>query len=77
VSTSTSVFRTSLQRSAELTGLKIDIPDQPIWTDENISYLKSSRNSSLKRGAAKAWLGHLNALRWCSLLLAFSSARLT
>ncbi len=64
MSTSTSVFRASLQLSAELTGLIIDIPDQPIWTDSDINHLKSSRNSSLKHGAAKAWLGHLNALRW-------------
>src|SRR6202012_6061613 len=64
VSTSTSAFRSSLQLSAELTGLKVDIPDQPAWSEHDISRLRSSENSTLKRGAAKAWLGHLNALRW-------------
>jgi len=64
VSTKTSPNRATLELSAELNGLKISIPDQPQWTEDDISRLKSKKNSTLSRGSAMAWLGHLNALKW-------------
>lgn len=54
--------RSSLQSAAELTGLDISIPIQPIWSDEDVASMQAPRNSLLDRGSALAWLGHRNVL---------------
>ncbi|KAF2087577.1 glycosyltransferase family 25 protein, partial [Saccharata proteae CBS 121410] len=50
--------------AADLTGINISVPEQPIWTEEDLHNLYAERGSILSRGSALAWLGHLNALRW-------------
>jgi hypothetical protein len=56
--------RSSLIHAANLTGIEILIPDQPLWTDEDVESVKTDELSLISRGSAMAWLGHLNALRW-------------
>jgi hypothetical protein len=68
VSKKTSHRKASLQLSANLTGLKLSIPDQPIWTDEDVEKFKAKQWSKIKKGSALAWMGHLNALRWYAIL---------
>jgi hypothetical protein len=56
--------RDSLLFAANLTGLEIAIPHQPVWTDEDIESIKCKNGSKILRASALAWLGHLNALKW-------------
>jgi hypothetical protein len=44
--------------------LDIIIPDQPVWKDADIEQFRAKNHSSISRGSAMAWLGHLNVLRW-------------
>ena len=55
--------REALLRAAKLTSLDITIPVQPNWTNTDIHNLKAAENSTLDKGSALAWLGHLNALK--------------
>lgn len=55
--------REGLLLAANITDLDISIPVQPIWTDEDVLNLRAEQGSSITRGSALAWLGHLNALR--------------
>jgi hypothetical protein len=63
VSRQQSARREGLLLAANITELDITIPVQPLWTDEDVSQLRAENVSSLTRGSALAWLGHLNALR--------------
>jgi hypothetical protein len=63
VSRQQSSRRDGLLLAANITELDITLPVQPLWTDEDVSRLRSANVSSLTRGSALAWLGHLNALR--------------
>jgi hypothetical protein len=56
--------RASLLWAANLTGLDIVIPLQPEWTEGDLEAFKADKESSVSRGSALAWLGHLHALRW-------------
>ncbi|KAJ9668448.1 hypothetical protein H2201_001496 [Coniosporium apollinis] len=49
-------------KAAAYTGLDIQVPTQPKWTDTEIHALMS-KNPILKEGLALSWFGHLNALR--------------
>jgi hypothetical protein len=60
--------RSSLIHAANLTGIDILIPDQPVWTDADVESVKTKQLSVISRGSAMAWLGHLNALKWCVIL---------
>jgi hypothetical protein len=64
VSKKNSHRRSSLIRAANLTGIDIIIPDQPVWTDADVESVKTKQLSVISRGSAMAWLGHLNALKW-------------
>ncbi|KZF23152.1 glycosyltransferase family 25 protein [Xylona heveae TC161] len=64
VSRAGSPRRESLIRAANLTELEMRIPPQPVWSSEDITALQAGESSTLDRGSALAWLGHLNALRW-------------
>ncbi|KAF2196520.1 hypothetical protein GQ43DRAFT_404931 [Delitschia confertaspora ATCC 74209] len=50
--------------AANLTGITITIPAQPVWTDEDLRSFRSPEKSRISKGSALAWMGHLNALRW-------------
>ncbi|KAM0723989.1 hypothetical protein Q7P37_000980 [Cladosporium fusiforme] len=63
VSRKESPRRSGLILAANITSIDIAIPPQPIWTPEDISHLRANRTSTITRGSALAWLGHLNALR--------------
>lgn len=63
VSRQESLRRGGLLLAANITKLDVSIPAQPIWTDQDISDLRAKNVSSITRGSALAWLGHLNALR--------------
>lgn len=56
--------RESLLLAANITEIDITIPSQPKWTDDDINALRAEKDSTITRGSALAWLGHLNALRW-------------
>lgn len=60
----TSARRKSLLLAADITELNITIPDQPVWTDADVEHFRAKNHSSISRGSAMAWLGHLNVLRW-------------
>ncbi|KAI9685744.1 MAG: hypothetical protein M1822_004304 [Bathelium mastoideum] len=64
VSKPESARREGLLFAANITGLDITIPYQPEWTDGDVLGLISPEGSTMDRGSALAWLGHLNALRW-------------
>jgi hypothetical protein len=66
--------RASLLWAANLTDLKIVIPPQPEWTEGDLKSFKADKGSSISRGSALAWLGHLNAPRWYGISI-FSSSR--
>lgn len=63
VSRQQSPRRDGLLLAANITALDISIPVQPPWTDEDIARLRAENISSITRGSALAWLGHLNALQ--------------
>ena len=63
VSRQQSPRRDGLLFAANITGLEISIPVQPLWSDEDISRLRAESISTITRGSALLWLGHLNALR--------------
>ena len=48
--------------AAKSTGLKVQIPHQPLWSEEDVCAL-TSRNSNLTYRFTLSWLGHLNAIR--------------
>lgn len=50
--------------AAQLAGVSVVIPDQPRWTEDDVEAFHSKEASSISRGSALAWMGHLNALRW-------------
>lgn len=64
VSKAESVRREGLLFAANITGLDIIIPHQPEWEDQDILNFIAPEGSTVNRGSALAWLGHLNALRW-------------
>ncbi|KAH7071467.1 hypothetical protein BKA63DRAFT_535348 [Paraphoma chrysanthemicola] len=64
VSHSSSPRRASLLWAANLTAIDIVIPQQPAWTEEDLQHFRATDRSTISRGSALAWLGHLHALRW-------------
>ncbi|KAF2646802.1 hypothetical protein P280DRAFT_441174 [Massarina eburnea CBS 473.64] len=64
VSAATSKRRAGLLWAANLTAIEIVIPEQPVWTDEDLEAFRKKEGSRIDRGSALAWLGHLNALKW-------------
>lgn len=55
--------RDSIVQAANVTGLRLSIPAQPIWTQEDEHDFRLAQNSSIDKGSLHAWLGHLHALR--------------
>jgi hypothetical protein len=64
VSYARSPRRASLLWAANLTDLDITIPEQPEWSERDVQHFRAEEQSSISKGSALAWLGHLNALRW-------------
>ncbi|KAF2871347.1 hypothetical protein BDV95DRAFT_495105, partial [Massariosphaeria phaeospora] len=64
VSHAKSPRREGLLYAADLTGINITIPEQPVWTKDDLDGFKSTERSRISRGSALAWMGHLNALEW-------------
>ncbi|KAF1848053.1 glycosyltransferase family 25 protein [Cucurbitaria berberidis CBS 394.84] len=56
--------RRSLLWAANLTDLEVVIPDQEDWTEGDVQNFRAKEGSSISKGSALAWLGHLDALRW-------------
>ena len=50
--------------AANLTDLEIIIPFQSEWTETKLRAFRLGSDSAISEGSARAWLGHLNALRW-------------
>ncbi|CAI9628399.1 unnamed protein product [Alternaria burnsii] len=55
--------RQRLLWAANLTDIEIVIPEQKEWEVNDTERLKA-KESSLSPGSAKAWLGHLEVLKW-------------
>ncbi|KAH6638960.1 hypothetical protein C7974DRAFT_305869 [Boeremia exigua] len=55
--------RPGLLWAANLTDVEIVIPSQPVWSDADLDALLHESESAISKGSARAWLGHLNALR--------------
>lgn len=64
VSREQSPRREGLLLAANITEIDITIPQQPAWTDADVTKLRAEKDSRISRGSALAWLGHLNALHW-------------
>lgn len=64
VSHPTSPRRNGLIVAANITELDITIPEQPEWTEKDVENFRDPESSTITRGSALAWLGHLNALEW-------------
>ncbi|KAF2647641.1 glycosyltransferase family 25 protein [Lophiostoma macrostomum CBS 122681] len=64
VSRTASPRREGLLYAANLTGIDIVIPQQPIWTDADVENFRDKGKSHITKGSVMAWMGHLNALRW-------------
>jgi hypothetical protein len=57
--------RDHLQQAAQVTGLELTIPTQPVWTDEDVDNFKwpNKSESEVMTGTVKAWLSHHVVLR--------------
>ncbi|KXT09118.1 hypothetical protein AC579_3895 [Pseudocercospora musae] len=64
VSRAASPRRKGLNFAANITHVHLTIPEQPIWTEEDVAALHAEHGSTLTYGSSLAWLGHLNALKW-------------
>jgi hypothetical protein len=51
-----------LLKAAKYTGLDLEIPRQPVWTNADKEELKE-KNKDMGTGYVLSWLGHLNALQ--------------
>ncbi|KAH7413578.1 hypothetical protein DE146DRAFT_761840 [Phaeosphaeria sp. MPI-PUGE-AT-0046c] len=56
--------RANLLWAANLTDLDIVVPQQPEWTENDVEDFKSNESTTISRGSALAWMGHLHALKW-------------
>ncbi|CAI6293703.1 unnamed protein product [Periconia digitata] len=63
VSHATSKRKAGLLWAANITGIDIEIPDQPVWSQGDIDAIRMGKTKWVTKGTAMAWLGHLNALR--------------
>lgn len=54
--------RDSIVQAANVTELDLDIPLQPIWTEEDEDNFRLDRGSTIGKGSLLAWLGHLHVL---------------
>ena len=52
-----------LLRAASLTGLNVRTIEEPRWTPEDVDAFESARNETISRGAAQAWMSHVNVLK--------------
>ncbi|KAL9106382.1 MAG: hypothetical protein Q9227_008583 [Pyrenula ochraceoflavens] len=55
--------KSGLLRAASLTGLSIRPIEEPHWTPADVDAFESVRNETISRGAAQAWMSHVNALQ--------------
>lgn len=62
VSQQDSPRRNSIIQAANVTELDLDIPTQPIWTEEDEDNFRLARDSTIGKGSLLAWLGHLHVL---------------
>jgi hypothetical protein len=60
VSRQQSPRRNGLLLAANITEIDISIPTQPAWTTQDINNLHAEHISTITRGSALAWLGHLH-----------------
>lgn len=54
--------RSSITQAANVTELDLDIPTQPLWTEEDEHNFRLARGSTIGKGSLLAWLGHLHVL---------------
>ena len=60
----------SLLEAANLTGIDIQVPTQPEWTEQSVDFWRTMESKShegfvgASLGTTKGTLGHLNALKW-------------
>ncbi|EME82136.1 glycosyltransferase family 25 protein [Pseudocercospora fijiensis CIRAD86] len=64
VSRAASSRREGLIFAANITRVHLTIPEQPIWTEEDVAGLHAKYGSTMTHGSSLAWLGHLHALKW-------------
>lgn len=56
--------RHSLLQAANVTDIDLTIPQQPMWTDDDIEAFRNGQEDKVQVGSLLAWLGHRNALKW-------------
>lgn len=55
--------RESIIHAANVTELELNIPTQPVWTDEDEQNFRLEKDSTILKGSLLAWLGHIHALQ--------------
>lgn len=55
--------RKGIVQAANVTGLQLSIPVQPLWTEDDESRFRLPQKSSIAKGTLLAWLGHIHALQ--------------
>ncbi|KAF2179866.1 glycosyltransferase family 25 protein, partial [Zopfia rhizophila CBS 207.26] len=77
VSHAKSPKRKDLIYAANLTDIGITIPEQPVWTDDDLRAFRSEEKSRIRKGSALAWMGHLNTLKWYGTFITHCAPSLT
>lgn len=68
--------RKGIIQAANVTGLQLSIPVQPIWTEDDERNFRLPEDSSIAKGSLLAWLGHIHALQQYDISSLFSFARI-
>ena len=53
-----------LIQAANVTGVELQVPLQPKWTDQDVDNFRNSTFSDIGIGSILAWLAHNKAIQW-------------
>ncbi|KAF2233531.1 glycosyltransferase family 25 protein [Viridothelium virens] len=53
-----------LIQAANVTGIHLQVPQQPKWTDQDVDNFRNSTQSDMGIGSILAWLAHNRAIQW-------------
>ena len=53
-----------LIQAANVSGLELQVPRQPKWSDQDVANFRNSTQSDMGIGSILAWLAHNKAIQW-------------
>ena len=53
-----------LIQAANVTGLELQVPQQPKWSEQDVNNFRDSVQSDMGVGSILAWLAHNRAIQW-------------